>query len=318
MIAARGVGGGAMARQAGFSLVELMVSLLLSLILVAGALQMYLGVKETHRAQDTLARIQENGRFVVETLSRDLRRAGFWGGNADVTQILGVPGVAPYEPGCTPGSDAWGRMLEQPIDATNNGLGGHDCASDYLRGDIVTVRYASPEPTENLSTERLYLRASMFAGRLMRGNNAHINLNQIEQIGADEPVVREMNARAYYVAQMPASGAACAQGDNVPGLNVISLDADARPVVRSLAPGVEHLQIQFLDLTAGGYVDADGVLDWGEVIAARIWVLMRAQCPHPGIENTQTYLMGDVSYTPSDNFRRQLFTATVRLRNGGL
>ncbi|MBI4755378.1 MAG: PilW family protein [Betaproteobacteria bacterium] len=63
--------------QAGVSLVELMVSITIGLAVVAVVLQIFLGGKQTFRAQDDTARLQENGRFVVDLLGRELRMAGF-------------------------------------------------------------------------------------------------------------------------------------------------------------------------------------------------------------------------------------------------
>lgn len=66
-------------QPAGFSLVELMVAMLLSLILGGAVLQVYLVNKRTFVSQDQNAQVQEAGRFAVEFLARDLRMAGLLG-----------------------------------------------------------------------------------------------------------------------------------------------------------------------------------------------------------------------------------------------
>lgn len=65
-----------MRTQGGVSLVEIMVALVLSLILMAGVGQIYLGSNQTYRLQDGQSRLQENARYALEMLSRDIRRAG--------------------------------------------------------------------------------------------------------------------------------------------------------------------------------------------------------------------------------------------------
>ena len=65
--------------QRGFSLVEIMVALVLSLFLVAGVIHLFLGTSQTSRFHEALSRIQENGRFATEILSRDIRMTGFTG-----------------------------------------------------------------------------------------------------------------------------------------------------------------------------------------------------------------------------------------------
>ena len=66
-------------RQYGLTLVELMVAILLSMLLAAGIIQIYLGNKQTYTFQEAMSRNQENGRYAIEILSRDLRMAGFTG-----------------------------------------------------------------------------------------------------------------------------------------------------------------------------------------------------------------------------------------------
>jgi len=61
----------------GFTLVEIMVAITLSLILMAGVVQIYLSSKESFRVQNELAQIQENQRIAVQFLQHDIRQAGY-------------------------------------------------------------------------------------------------------------------------------------------------------------------------------------------------------------------------------------------------
>lgn len=63
----------------GMTLVELMVGLAIGLFLVAVMSTMYLGSRNTFVAQETGSRLQENGRFAVDTIANDLRMSGFRG-----------------------------------------------------------------------------------------------------------------------------------------------------------------------------------------------------------------------------------------------
>lgn len=63
-------------RQSGFTIVELMIALVLSLVVVGGAISIYLNNQESFRTNDSLAKIQENTRFAFELLARDIREAG--------------------------------------------------------------------------------------------------------------------------------------------------------------------------------------------------------------------------------------------------
>ena len=69
-------GNSIMRRLAGFSLIELMVAITLGLLLTGGLIQLFTSTKVTFRTNDALARVQENGRFTLEVLKRELREAG--------------------------------------------------------------------------------------------------------------------------------------------------------------------------------------------------------------------------------------------------
>jgi type IV pilus assembly protein PilW len=63
-------------RQRGFSIVELMVAMAISLVLFAGALTIYLSSKGTYVDNERLARLQETGRIAIDLIERDLRATG--------------------------------------------------------------------------------------------------------------------------------------------------------------------------------------------------------------------------------------------------
>ena len=54
-----------------------MVALLLGLFLVSGVTGMYISSKQTYRMTDNLSRLQENMRFSLEFMSKDIRMAGY-------------------------------------------------------------------------------------------------------------------------------------------------------------------------------------------------------------------------------------------------
>lgn len=102
--------------QQGVSLVELMVAMVIALILGAGVISIFIGSNQAYRFTESSSRIQENTRFTVDTLSHELRKAGYrgcrripplnvvlQGGGADMFQpTLGIAGLEAV--GTTPGS----------------------------------------------------------------------------------------------------------------------------------------------------------------------------------------------------------------------
>ena len=65
--------------QRGLTLVELMIAMLLGLFLLGGLLQIFISSKQTYRMQEGLSRLQENGRFAIDFMARDIRLAGYKG-----------------------------------------------------------------------------------------------------------------------------------------------------------------------------------------------------------------------------------------------
>lgn len=64
-------------RQAGLTLAELMVALLVGLIVTLASTSLLLSVLRSHRLQDDLLRVDENGRFALDVIARTARHAGF-------------------------------------------------------------------------------------------------------------------------------------------------------------------------------------------------------------------------------------------------
>ena len=144
----------------GLSLVELMVALVVGLLLTAGAISVFLSNKRTHEVTSGLSRLQENARFALETLLRDLRMAGGVGCVHNVGAItnimideasrgvlwdLGVPESIPEEPGVgvegldnvQPGISRWSAWADPLVKEKSP----EDTSAIIKDTDAVTVRY---------------------------------------------------------------------------------------------------------------------------------------------------------------------------------
>lgn len=311
-------------QQTGVTLVELMVAVVVALLLIAGLIQIYLTSKQSYNAQAELARMQEAGRFATDLITRDLRRAGYWGGNVDTTTIEGAPGRETPVRGLCPGpGDEWPRMIAWRVSGWDNtDAGGYACAGARLADtDILTIRYAGPEAIDEASIAAtdtsLYLRSTLFAGRVMLGSNKDAAENILPPIGASTPdhlvpQVRALVAHGYYIAN---SQGTC-NGNPIPGLWRVRLAPGGTLTTEEVAPGIEQFQVRYL--VNDTYLDAHQVgNNWPNVRAVRIWLLARSSCPEAGLQNAPSYDMGNVTNWPNspDNFRRQLYVATVMLRN---
>lgn len=63
--------------QAGLTLVELMVAMVLGLLLTAAVIQVFAGSRSSNTVQGGMSRLQENARFALDALGRDIANAGF-------------------------------------------------------------------------------------------------------------------------------------------------------------------------------------------------------------------------------------------------
>ncbi|HEY5971112.1 MAG TPA: PilW family protein, partial [Pseudoxanthomonas sp.] len=71
----------------GLSLIELMIAILIGSILLLGLVQIYGATRESYRLSEGMARVQENGRFALDFLQRDIRLAGHFGCVNDQARI---------------------------------------------------------------------------------------------------------------------------------------------------------------------------------------------------------------------------------------
>jgi len=65
--------------QHGLTMVELLISLVIGLVVIGAVSYVYIGSRGAYRGNEGLARVQEAGRFALDAIARDVRRAGALG-----------------------------------------------------------------------------------------------------------------------------------------------------------------------------------------------------------------------------------------------
>lgn len=66
-------------RPRGFTLIELMISLLLGLVVIAGVVSVFIASQQSYRTNEALSDIQDGSRIAFELMARDIREAGLTG-----------------------------------------------------------------------------------------------------------------------------------------------------------------------------------------------------------------------------------------------
>lgn len=70
--------------QQGFSLIELMIAVTLSLVAMLAATELYIGTRQTYKIQGMQTRLSEDGRFAISMLQRIISQAGYRPSPSDV------------------------------------------------------------------------------------------------------------------------------------------------------------------------------------------------------------------------------------------
>ena len=105
----------------GLSLVELMVGLVVSLIVVGGAISMMVRMQTTTWRLLHETRLNQDLRAAADVVARDLRRGGFWGNAIQGTQAVGAGSTVAQNPyAAVSNSSSDGVSYRFSRDATEN------------------------------------------------------------------------------------------------------------------------------------------------------------------------------------------------------
>lgn len=284
-------------QQAGLSLVELMVAITLSMILMLGAIQIFLSSKNTYISNQQLSEIQENGRFALDILTRDIRNTGYRGqcvvtptnhiaANMDALWSLNQGPIFGWANGSSP-------TFMQSIE-NSGGLfiqfahGGH---SDFEGSSTNTVgnnrlNWSGTEMTSPLKENDAAIISDGLGCDIFSSATEDItHIEKKEFAGrswsheyTDEFELLKLESIAYYIAD----------DQGTPSLFRTSFDYELNPIANetyALVPGIEELQVEYgvsrgLDINNSvvtEYVSAASVTNWSNVISTRITLISKAQ-----------------------------------------
>ena len=116
-------------KNAGFTLVEMMVAIVISMLVLTGVLQIFLNARNFYNLSTGFSQLQENGRFSILFLSRIIRLAGYrsppsTGSFTDMTTVF--TSAAPYVTGTNNAGFNSSDTLIVRYQGSGNGLGTPD------------------------------------------------------------------------------------------------------------------------------------------------------------------------------------------------
>jgi type IV pilus assembly protein PilW len=328
----------------GLSLVELMVALAVGLLLTAAIMQIFLSTKNTYRIQESMARLQENGRFAVSYLVTDLRMAGYMGcGNID---RIPINIIASGLTNTSFGSDVIIGGLNN-VGPTNawSAVAGTDtliirkAASGSMRltGNLGTVN-ANIQVSSNTSGVKAgdilfisdCLNADIFKASSVSDGTGTITMahasstnssNNLSKAYGSEAEVLLFESVAYFIRD---SGRTTSDGGAIRSLYVQRETGNTAEAATAyeLVEGVQDMQVEYgVDTSGNGFADAyytaNNVTDWAKVVSARFSLLLQ------GVEGkvlgSSGAMVQALNYNGSaiaaDGRLRQVFGSAVAIRN---
>jgi len=328
-----------MQHQRGVGLIELMVAMLIGLFLILGAVSVFNQSRNTYRASEGVARLQETARLAMDVIESDIRMANYWGMNNRADYIINRAGPSQPPPAefnaqqqtnvslCGSAASNWVINLDEYLGGSNNSYGLQCAASNYQGGsDVVVIRRANEARPLALDPNRVYLQTSRIQGTLFVPNAACTLPTDPTCIPpaylppASES--RELEARAYYVSSQSTLR------NDVPSLRrkrfaSVNAAIPANAVLdEEIVSGVEDMQIRLGVDTNGDsnidqYVNPGGVPGNAAVVSVTVWLLVRAEDRDFGHRDETAYQYADMAtaFTPNDNYRRILVSKTIHIRN---
>ena len=313
-------------RESGVSMVELMIAMVISLILLAGVIQILSSSKNSYLVQDGTSRLQQNARFAVDRMIQDISASGYMGcldsGDADYPIFNDLTNKA--------AGSAWdfGTAL---FGTEGTGINGTDTISVRRGGSNGGIRLTAPmaaktSPLQLDDTDGAYASLQQYdvmaigdcgnASIFMITNDPTTSGGAIEHVPAvtGNGNSNESGSLGYRYGSETASAAMAFRVGTTtymlcpslvgPGTSLF-VNACGIPA-NELVPGVQDLQITYgLDTNtvegADRYLRANQIAanQWNNVVSARITMDLNTVNPVPG---------GAVVRS---------FTTTVRLRNRG-
>jgi hypothetical protein len=272
----------------------------------------------------------------MDVLESDIRMANYWGLNnrADYISERGTYSTAQSTALslCGAANSNWAINIDQYVAGSNNSYGLNCGAALPAQGtsDVLVVRRASEAVPAQLDTNRVYVQTSRIQGSLFvpACNNPLDTTCIPPNYAPPASQSRQLVVHGYYVSSQSTAS------DQIPSLRrkvLGNVNAGGGAIEdQEVVAGVEDLQVQFgvdTDATPGidAYVNTNAVPAGARIMAARIWLRIRAEERDFGHVDDTDYQYADLTNAfgtgdnqPDDNYRRIVVSKTIFLRNASI
>ncbi|MEE9355779.1 MAG: PilW family protein [Methylococcaceae bacterium] len=324
-------------REQGLTLVEILITMTLGILLTAGILQVFSGSKQTYRVQQSLARLQENARFALDLIARDVRRTDFVGCTQDgfnnSNLARGINSASGNYDAEKHGFNVALSGVDNDADISNNFVDNTDrftVRGAMGQGELLQADMAAPNSplvlpsTHNLNSGNVALITNCNQGDIFQisaaaggqlshgisgsGNNPWNLTDQLSTSYATGSLIFELVTRSYAIR------------NGTSGRPALHYSENGGSSWQELVEGVEDMQVLYgedtdQDGTANYYVPAGMVgLNMDQVMSLRIRLLLATEKDNIASDSL-SYNFNGANLTATDKRIRKSITSTIALRN---
>ena len=315
-------------KQAGFSIVEIMIGMLLSLALAIAVVTVFVNNSYSFGQDDNISRMQDDARHALREIAFDISMAGHYA-DLHVPDIVTPDATLAIGTDCGPAGELnWMYRTNDSVtgeslsiaaidNAVNaNVVANHSCfaAGELEDGtDVVVIRRVVGAAAAGLTTGTVYLRTNGTVGLLYQAP-----VPVAPSIVVASPRADWVYRPSIYFIRKFAN----TPGDDLPTLcRKVLTGVGPNMVTECLATGIEDLQIEYgIDTSEDGhpnvYMTNPTITDMQDVVAARIFLVARTTDIDTRYTNDKTYSVSNSGdFQPDDSFHRRVFSTSVSIQN---
>ncbi len=333
--------------QNGLTLIELMIALLIGAFLLAGVVQIFIGTRQTYRVGEGLSRLQENARFALELLTRDVRMSAYQGCPAlknitpsviaspqspNLNPAIAVPTFSVAIIGnnnvannwntnacsnsnkCIADTDAITIHFSESCDGDLTGnMAANDSDIQISAANTCSISANDAVLLSDCGAADLFIATSVSSGTgvqtIAHASNQNSSNNLSKVYGTDAEIFL-FRSYSYFIRTGEGGEPALWRLDNTK-----QAGTGTNPV--ELVEGIENMQVLYgedanNDNTADYYVPVNNVVDMAKVVSIRVSLLIRTT------EDNLASQVRNYTYNGNNLTDRRLtrtFTTTISLRN---
>lgn len=325
-------------RMSGLTLIELMIAMVLNLILLSGALSIYISNQSLYRTGEGLAQVQENLRIASDYLNRGVRMAGsgFSCSNiSNIENLLKTPDTFSFDyaqiiTGYNNGENLPPELQGKVRDNTDvlvlrGGYGTGARLEEEMNNSAASLKTTVIDPAPFKSGDIVVITDCRSASIFQVTNYTSSNGNVVHNTGNNTPgnisknfsrsypagaSVIKTRTLAYYIGENDTGQTALFQYSNSGG---ISQEVE-------IVDGIDNMQLTFSedrnnDGYPDGYYSPNDITDWNKVVSARFELLASSQEGNL-LESPAEYILSNQKIIPTDRkiYHTTSFVTAIRGR----